>query len=123
MLAMRASPCLRIETPIDSRVQLLMQDYPYFVQDVDFFCARLETLKDLRGKEVVERWCQAAQAGHISDVVRQLLLEHYDPGYQQSTQRNYAQFDQATAVPVQDITPAGLRSVAQALLSGLAQAR
>ena len=123
MLAMRASPCLRIETPIDARVELLMQDYPYFVQDVDFFCARLETLKDLRGKEVVDQWCQTARAGHISDVVRQLLLEHYDPGYQQSTQRNYAQFDQATAVPVQDITPAGLRTVAQALLSGMPQAR
>ena len=83
----------------------------------------LETLKDLRGKEVVDQWCQTARAGHISEVVRQLLLEHYDPGYQQSTQRNYAQFDQAMAVHVQDITPAGLRTVAQALLSGLPQAR
>ncbi len=116
MLAMRASDCIRVETPIEARVELLMQDYPFFVQDTDFFSARLETLIDLRGREVVQGWCEAARAGHTREVVRQLLEMHYDPGYAQSTHRNYARFEQAQVVQVDDITPDGLKRVAQALL-------
>ena len=95
MSAMRAGACLRVDTPTELRVELLMQDYPFFVQDTAFFCARLQTLTDLRGREVVQGWCDAVQAGRIRDVVRQLLEIHYDPGYAQSTQRNYSQFSDA----------------------------
>ena len=121
MLAMRASPCVRVDTPIELRVELLMQDYPFFVHDIDFFCTRLQTLKDLRGKEVVDAWCQAARAGHVKDVVRQLLEDHYDPGYANSTHRNYAQFSQALAVTVEDISLTALKTVAQRLMSLVAQ--
>ena len=123
MLAMRASPCVRVDTPIELRVELLMQDYPFFVNDIDFFCTRLQTLKDLRGKEVVDTWCQAARDGHVRDVVRQLLEDHYDPGYANSTHRNYAQFSQALVVTVDDISPAALRAVAQQLLLQATQAK
>ncbi len=117
MLAMRASDCVRVETPIELRVELLMQDYPFFVQDTDFFCARLDTLTDLRGREVVQGWCVAARAGHTREVVRQLLEMHYDPGYAQSTHRNYARFEQAQVVRVDDISADGLKRVARALVS------
>ena len=118
MLAMRASACLRVETPIECRVELLMQDYPFFVQDTDLFCARLETLVDLRGREVVQAWCEAARAGRTREVVQQLLDQHYDPGYANSTHRNYAHFAQAHEVVIRDISAAGLRRVAQELFAG-----
>jgi tRNA 2-selenouridine synthase len=118
MLAMRASDCVRVETPIELRVELLMQDYPFFVQDTEFFCARLETLIDLRGREVVQGWWESARAGRTREVVRQLLEMHYDPGYAQSTRRNYARFEQATEAVIDDISPAGLARVAQQLVAG-----
>ena len=118
MLAMRASDCVRVETPIELRVELLMQDYPFFVQDTEFFCTRLETLIDLRGREVVQGWCESARAGRTREVVRQLLEMHYDPGYAQSTRRNYARFEQATEAAIDDIGPAGLARVAQQLVAG-----
>ena len=117
MLAMRASDCVRVETSIDQRVELLLQDYPFFVQDTDFFCARLQTLVDLRGREVVQGWCDAARAGRTREVVQQLLEMHYDPGYALSTRRNYARFEQALEIFVEDITPAGMGQVAQQLLA------
>lgn len=113
MLAMRASPCLSIETSTALRVELLLQDYPYFVQDCDLFCARLETLIGLRGRAVVQGWCDEARAGRTREVVRQLLEQHYDPGYAQSTQRNYSQFKQARCVTVHDIGAPALLQVAR----------
>lgn len=119
MKAMRASPCIRVETATELRVELLMQDYPFFVQDSDFFCARLQTLVDLRGREVVQAWCEAAQSGRTREVVRQLLEQHYDPGYAQSTHRNYSRFADAQVLQLDDIGALGLRKLAQDLLSDL----
>lgn len=117
MLKMRASDCIRVDAPMDLRVALLMEDYPFFVQDTEFFCARLQTLVDLRGREVVQGWCTLARAGETREVVRQLLEMHYDPGYAQSTHRNYARFGQATVVTIDDISEAGMRRVAQGLVA------
>jgi tRNA 2-selenouridine synthase len=92
MAAMRASPCARVELPIDERVKLLLEDYDFFVKDPAFFCERLDVLRDLRGHEVIERWQSQINSGDIAPVVRELLELHYDPGYLSSTQRNFKQF-------------------------------
>ncbi len=93
MNALRASPCARLELPIEERVQLLMEDYDFFVKDPEFFCTRLDVLKDLRGKAVIDDWKARVHAGQVEGVVRELLELHYDPGYATSTRRNYQQFD------------------------------
>jgi tRNA 2-selenouridine synthase len=81
MERMRASPCVRIELALPERVQLLMEDYDFFVKDVGAFCERLDALRALRGNEVVNHWQEAARAGRLQDVVRELLVDHYDPVY------------------------------------------
>ena len=55
IMAMRASPCLWVELPIEERVDLLLEDYAWFVRDPDHFCARLQALVELRGAQVVKR--------------------------------------------------------------------
>jgi tRNA 2-selenouridine synthase len=102
ILAMRASPCLRVDLPIDERVQLLLEDYDWFVRDPEFFCGRLQALVELRGAAVVRGWQEAARAGQVGEVFRELLEKHYDPGYTGSIQRNFKQYGQAGA-----LTPAG----------------
>jgi tRNA 2-selenouridine synthase len=93
MTALRESACARLELPVEERVKLLMEDYAFFVKDPDFFCKRLDVLKDLRGKAVIENWKTRVHSGHVEGVVRELLELHYDPGYATSTQRNYRQFE------------------------------
>lgn len=112
MQAMRASPCVRVDASLDMRVELLIQDYPFFVHDIDFLCARLQTLKDLRGKDVVDAWCQSARSGQITELVHQLLVQHYDPGYAHSTQRNYACFEHALQIQLSDLSKAGFTQLA-----------
>ena len=93
--AMRQSPCVRLELSLAHRVQLLMEDYDYFVKDAALFCERLDRLSDLKGRAVVEDWKARAHAGQTAEVVAELLEKHYDPGYETSTERNFRQYAQA----------------------------
>jgi len=102
MERMRASPCVHVELPLEARVNLLMEDYDFFVKDVAAFCERLDALRALRGGETVDGWQAAARAGRLEDVVRELLLTHYDPVYLQSMQRNFAGFATAAVVAPDD---------------------
>jgi len=87
---MRASPCAWLELGLERRVDLLLEDYAFFVRDLDAFCARLDALRELRGREVVEAWQASARSGALRTVVRDLLVTHYDPIYLQSMRRNFA---------------------------------
>jgi tRNA 2-selenouridine synthase len=93
MHALRESPCARVELPLEERVALLLEDYDFFVKDPDFFCKRLDVLRDLRGHEQINSWQQMILSGDVSQVVAELLGKHYDPGYLSSTRRNFKQFD------------------------------
>jgi tRNA 2-selenouridine synthase len=112
---MRAAPCVRIELPLEARVALLMEDYDFFVKDVPAFCERLNALRALRGGDVVKGWQEAAQSGRIEEVVRDLLVRHYDPVYLQSMQRNFAGFQKADLVEPTDGSHEVLRAVAERL--------
>jgi tRNA 2-selenouridine synthase len=109
---MRASPCLHVELPLEARVRLLMEDYDFFVKDVPAFCARLDALRALRGNEVVDGWQAAARSGRIEDVVRDLLVRHYDPVYLQSMQRNFAGFGKAERAELPEGSQAVLANLA-----------
>ncbi|MEO8082078.1 MAG: tRNA 2-selenouridine(34) synthase MnmH [Caldimonas sp.] len=87
--AMRGSPCLWLELRLEERVALLVADYDFFIRDIGAFCDRLDALRTLRGGAVVDAWQEAARAGRPEQVVRELLLAHYDPIYLHSMQRNF----------------------------------
>jgi tRNA 2-selenouridine synthase len=120
--AMRAGRCLRLDVPLEVRVQLLLEDYDYFVKDPEFFCARLEVLIPLRGHEVVERWQQLAKSGEsgaMAEVVEDLLKNHYDPSYLASMERNFKQYGAAQVIAINDHSHAAFAALAQDLLANL----
>lgn len=114
--AMRQSACVRLDLPLEGRVQLLLEDYDYFTNDPAFFCDRLERLVDLKGRAVVQGWQAQIHAGQIAQVVADLLHGHYDPGYESSTRRNFVQFDQAKVLTLQGHSMQAMHVGAQALL-------
>ncbi len=110
---MRAAPCIHLELPLEARVELLMQDYDFFVRDTETFCGRLDALRVLRGHETVNGWQAQARAGRTREVVRDLLVTHYDPIYRQSMQRNFAGLAAPLATVEWDGSDASLDAAAQ----------
>jgi tRNA 2-selenouridine synthase len=78
-----------LELPLEARVALLIDEYDFFVADVDAFCGRLDALRALRGNGVVDAWQESARGGRTAAVVRDLLDVHYDPIYLESMRRNF----------------------------------
>jgi len=75
----------------------------------------LDALVAIRGKAVVEAWKEQVNHGRIEDVVRDLLVLHYDPTYASSMLRNFTQSAQATVCVAENRHSDSLRQVAQAL--------
>ena len=119
--AMRQSPCLNLVLPDTERVALLLEDYDFFVRDVEHFCERLHVLTDFRGKVVVEGWQASVRAGQIEPVVRELLTQHYDPVYLQSMRRNFVQFGTAKEIAPGDHSTEAMKRLAEQIIAGLAQ--
>jgi tRNA 2-selenouridine synthase len=113
---MRASRCLRLELPDDERVALLLEDYDYFVQDQAAFCERLDALTQLRGRATVQDWQQQVAAGNIENVVRELLVKHYDPGYASSIERNFAGYAKARTIAPADRSAAAMADLAREIV-------
>jgi tRNA 2-selenouridine synthase len=114
--AMRDSPCLNLVLPDAERVSLLMEDYDFFVRDVEHFCDRLQVLAEFRGKVVVEGWQASVRAGNIEPVVQELLTQHYDPVYLQSMRRNFRLFEDAKIIAPDDHSTGAMALLAEQLV-------
>ena len=114
---MRSAPCLGLDLPEEERVALLLEDYDFFVRDIGFFCERLAALTEARGKATVQDWQARARSGDVASVVLELLIKHYDPGYLQSMQRNFSQYETARSLTPRDRSLLAMTELAQSLLA------
>ena len=86
--------------------------------DAPAFNRRLDALVALRGREVVAGWQHAAAAGRFGVVFLDLMHRHYDPGYERSMRTNFAGFDAAPVIALDDGGEASLAAAAEQLLAG-----
>jgi tRNA 2-selenouridine synthase len=101
MARMRASPCIRLEASLDTRVALLLDEYRHFLADEATLGRQLDCLVPLHGREKIAAWKALAAAGAWPDFVAALLTDHYDPAYRRSSSKNFAQLAQARAVKIE----------------------
>jgi tRNA 2-selenouridine synthase len=117
MNAIRSSACERLEMALPHRVQLLLQDYAYFTEQPQLFMERLERLVDLKGRAVVDSWFEMIRQGQMAQVVADLLEKHYDPGYESSTRRNFAHYEQAAVLALPGPDAQAMQAAAAQLLA------
>jgi len=116
MARMRASRCIVLQTDLETRVTLLLDEYRHFLAERAALEAQLDCLTALHGKEKIAQWKTLAAKGEWREFVARLLREHYDPAYQRSSGRNFPELANAPAVRIAsadafDEAAAGLNSV------------
>jgi tRNA 2-selenouridine synthase len=123
MEKMRASPCVSLTLSRANRVALLMQDYAHFVTDPAVLNTQLDCLVTLHGREKISRWQTMATAGEMEALVEELLIDHYDPAYLRSIDRNFAQFSEARHLALDDISEAAFSASARSLYHTVGQGK
>lgn len=115
MEKMRASHCLSLKLSRAERVKLLMEDYAHFVADPAILNTQLDCLLTLHGREKIARWHTLALSGSMEALVDELLLDHYDPAYLRSIERNFTLFSQAHSLELPNISEEAFHTAAQHL--------
>ncbi|MBT9493310.1 MAG: tRNA 2-selenouridine(34) synthase MnmH [Paucibacter sp.] len=116
--AMRASEHIYwLEMPDQARVELLLQDYAHFFETPELFCAKLDALISMRGRERVQQWQKQAMTGAWGEVFAGLMREHYDPGYERSLAGHYPQLELARRIQLADGQAHSLDTMARTLMS------
>jgi tRNA 2-selenouridine synthase len=116
MEKMRASHCTSLLLSRSDRVRLLMEDYAHFIGDPAILNTQLDCLVTLHGREKIARWQAMALEGEMEVLVEELLVDHYDPAYIRSIDRNFSQFSQAVRLELTSISGDSFNQAAQHLL-------
>jgi tRNA 2-selenouridine synthase len=110
--AMRVGRALTLSTPREKRVALLKDEYAHFLATPGDFGACLKPLVELHGKAKIARWEAMAAASDWDALIAELLDTHYDPIYERSLARNFA--DRTTRViEARSVTPAAFGALAR----------
>jgi tRNA 2-selenouridine synthase len=115
--AMRDARCVRLESPLALRIELLKQDYAHFLDDADALAQRLVHLVPLHGRALVGRWTDAAAARDHDTLVRELLEVHYDPLYRRSIARNFPRHDEGWVAAVTGVDTEAFRALARRIVA------
>ena len=113
---MRASSCIVLQAELQVRVSLLLEEYRHFLSDRTSLEKQLDCLVDLHGRERIAEWKELAARGAWREFVGRLLIEHYDPAYRRSSQRNFVQLADAESLPITGADDAAFARAASLLL-------
>ena len=115
MERMRAAPCIALTLSRPNRVRLLMEDYEHFARDPQALNGQLDHLVQLHGRAKIDSWHEMANAGRMAELVDELLVDHYDPAYLRSIDRNFVQFKEAEVLELDDISKDDFLAAARVL--------
>lgn len=116
LAAMRDAECVRLDVPLAARIRLLRDEYQHLERDQSALLAQLECLTMLHGRQKVAEWKQLATDHAWDAVVERLLVEHYDPAYLKSIDRNFKRASTADIVQIPTDAVADFAEAARALI-------
>jgi tRNA 2-selenouridine synthase len=114
---MRASDCIVLDLPRAQRVRLLREEYLHYEETPADLLAQLECLTALHGRSTIDAWKALTLGGQWDQLVDRLLVEHYDPAYHRSIERNFTQLASARRVFAEHAGPDAFRTLALELTS------
>jgi tRNA 2-selenouridine synthase len=112
---MNHSPWLSVQASLEARVDFLLRDYAYWLDDPQLL-AHLERLTSNCGQERVERWKTLVTQKEFATLVSELLSEHYDHFYKRSVRQAQSGTDPARVFTATDLSPDSVNSLAQRIV-------
>lgn len=106
------SECVKLDAPVELRVEMLIGEYRHFVADAAALGTQLDCLVAHYGQQQIAAWKALAGRGAWDALVRELLEMHYDPAYTRSTLKHYPQLAQGIALSVPANSDAAFERVA-----------
>lgn len=114
---MRASRCVAIDASREARLDFLVRDYAYLGAEASDLQGKIGFLKGLQSNETLDRWKDLAAQGDLPTLFAEFIDLHYDPLYHRSQNRNFARFPNAPTFATADLSAAGIRDLAQRILT------
>ena len=109
---LRQGDCVEIVSPVDARLDYLLDDYAYLGDDPEALASKLAQLHGLQSNETLQRWQAWARSRDLAPLFRELMTLHYDPLYARSQGGNYRQLRDARRVDVATLDAGSMASVA-----------
>lgn len=120
---LRASPCIEVEAPPETRLHYLLRDYANLADDPAHLAHLLGLLKDLHGRATVERWQAWALEKSLAPLFGELMALHYDPLYQRSQSTHLRAWAQRSVVSADRLDDDGIAQVAARILQATPHVR
>ena len=96
------SDCVVINIEISGRVKILINDYDHYIKNPKVLIPKLIPLQKTSGKTKVTEWLEMIEKREWHRFIKDILINHYDPAYRKSIQRNYVKLRQAIQINHQD---------------------
>ena len=75
------SPCIFIDVNLDTRINHILRDYEYFIENPEELMPLLNLFIKHNDQEKIEKWKLMLRDRAFFDLVKSLLVDHYDPKY------------------------------------------
>ncbi len=112
MAQMWLGECIELKTADSMRVPLLRGEYAHLIANPALLHTKLDCLRELHSREQIDTWHAWVAAADWDSLVRHLLTAHYDPAYDKSMFRHYANISHAVPVVVGAIDAVGFARAA-----------
>ena len=82
------SPSILIDVNLDTRVNHLLRDYEYFMENPDELMPLLDLFIKHNDQKQIEKWKLMLRHRAFFDLVKSLLVDHYDPTYKATSTKD-----------------------------------
>lgn len=115
--AMKAAPAVRVTAPVAERARYLAEAYGDVTEAPDTLCASLDLLRPMQGHGRVDDWQRMVKAGDFAALAQDLIVAHYDPGYERARARQ--DMPQGAVVDLGALDDAALRAAVPDLIAAI----
>ncbi len=116
MTRIRSAPICEVQTPIESRVEYLLQDYAEYVAYPERLKQQLSYLLPVLGHEQLNLWYQQIDSSAFDEVTRSLLITHYDPLYHRAFMQQKETHSVIQQITLNDLSQISLQTAAKQLI-------